>query len=89
MNVIAQLEYELAYYDSTVHHFNHFSMQMLIKISIYYQDYSILVVACYLCSCMHMMSIFCLADDALSSGHWFIMFDVLMCGHESETNGSS
>ena len=25
MNVIAQLEYELAYYDSAVHHFNHYT----------------------------------------------------------------
>ena len=26
MNVKARLEYELAYYDSVVHHFNHYSM---------------------------------------------------------------
>ena len=27
MNVIARLEYELAYYDSTVHRFNHYTMR--------------------------------------------------------------
>ena len=26
-NVIAQLEYELAYYDSAVHRFNHYAMR--------------------------------------------------------------
>ena len=25
VNIIVQLEYELAYYDSTVHHFNHYT----------------------------------------------------------------
>ena len=27
MNVIARLEFELAYYDSTVHYFNHYTMR--------------------------------------------------------------
>ena len=30
-----------------------------------------------LCSCTHMMSILCLASDAVSFGNWFIVFKVL------------
>ena len=33
MNVIARLEYELAYYDSAVHHFNHYTTRTPLNVS--------------------------------------------------------